>query len=255
MNKNIIKIITGVFIAITLTSCSQMDAYKFLIMGNKTGNWGNDAIDLFGRDEEDNDDWWDVDDEDDDDDDNRRNSSSSSNNNKNSSSSSNNSNNNSSSNNNNNDQNGYTGLNYLFDSASGGCGVYAPSGLADENVVVAPTAKDSNGTTYQVKYDCNNGFCALANLKTITFSDGFERLNVGFGSSINLIKVVLPSSFNRINARILVACSSFKTIEFKGTKSQWEAVDKIESWNYMAPEFTVKCSDGDIIVPVYVEED
>ena len=245
MKKNIIKIVAGVFLATLLTSCSEMDAYKFLIMGNKTGNWGNDTIDLFGRDEDDNDDWLDVDDDEDDDDDDNR--SSSSNNNKNSSS------NNAEGSSNSSD--GYTGLNYLFDSTNNACGVYAPSGLTDENVVVAPTAKDSNGTTYQVKYDCNNGFCALANLKTITFSDGFERLNVGFGSSINLIKVVLPSSFNRINARILVACSSFKTIEFKGTKSQWEAVDKIESWNYMAPEFTVKCSDGDIIVPVYVEED
>ena len=53
MKKNIIKIVAGVFLATLLTSCSEMDAYKFLIMGNKTGNWGNDTIDLFGRDEDD----------------------------------------------------------------------------------------------------------------------------------------------------------------------------------------------------------
>ena len=53
---------------------------------------------------------------------------------------------------------------------------------------------------------------------------------------------------------MFVGCSAFKSIEFKGTKAQWEAIDKLESWNDMAPEFTVKCSDGNIVVPVYEEE-
>ena len=52
---------------------------------------------------------------------------------------------------------------------------------------------------------------------------------------------------------MLVNCQVFKTIEFKGTMSQWNAVEKIEEWNYMAPSFTVKCSDGNI--PVEALED
>lgn len=189
------------------------------------------------------------------------NKSSQNNNNNTNRSSNNNTNNNSNSSNKNNDSTPSgqysTNLNFQYTPGSGVCNVCAVTNALgqEENVVVPPTYTDANGNTYQVEGDYSNGFCTLEKTKTITFSNGFKKLDVGFGSSLKLEKIVLPASLERIKARILVACTSFKTIEYKGTKEQWNAVQKLESWNYMAPEFVVSCSDGNITVPLYVEED
>ena len=244
MRNNIIKIIAGLFIVTSLTGCSQIDAYHFLRMGNKTGYWGNDAINLFGQDEDDEDYWWD-DDEDDDDYYNSR--SSSNNNNANSGKSS-----------NNNGSNDYKegGFSYVYTVGSGECGVYAINsalkGISDIEVPRTYTDKQSN--VYLVKYDCNNGFNALEDVKSITFQDGFEKVKVGFGSCMKLETIVLPSTLTKIDCCMLVNCLSFKAIEFKGTISQWNAVEKLDEWNYLAPSFTVKCSDGNIPVEALADD-
>ncbi len=148
-------------------------------------------------------------------------------------------------------------LSFSFYSGNDECGVYADlsvirsKGITD---IYVPPTYSIGGNTYNVKYDCNNGFNALEGVETVSFSDGFEKVAVGFGSSMQLEKVLLPASLKKITCRMLVNCLAFKAIEFKGTRAQWEAVEKEESWNDMAPEFTVKCSDGNITVPVYVDE-
>ena len=148
-------------------------------------------------------------------------------------------------------------LSYTYYEGKGECGVKCVlSALGSlEEIKVPATYTDDKGNVYTVKYDCDQGFNGLSKVKTVIFSDGFEKVAVGFGSSAMLEKVVLPASLKKIDCRMLVNCRAFKTIDFKGTKAQWEAVNKIESWNDMAPEFTVTCTDGNITVPVYVEEE
>ena len=147
-------------------------------------------------------------------------------------------------------------LSYVYTVGSGECGVYVVASSLDgvTSINVPATFTDRQGNVYIVKYDSNNGFNGLGTVKTVTFSDGFESVKIGFGASYGLEKLVFPASLKKIDCRMLVGCSAFKNIEFKGTKAQWEAIDKLESWNDMAPEFTVKCSDGNIVVPVYEEE-
>ena len=241
MKKGILKIL-GVFFATTLLSStlSACDVdYRFLYVTNKTGNWGDDKVYLFAP-VDDDDDWWDDDWDDD--------GGYSSNNNG-----------GNSNNNNNSNSDGYSTsvLNFMYSPGSGVCGVYASFSAIQnegvENIKVPPTYTDSAGNVYVVQYDCNNGFTVPSIVKTITFSYGFERIDVGFGSSTGLTKIVLPATLLKINCRMLVKCQSFRTIEFKGTKAQWNAIEKIESWNDMAPEFKVSCTDGDITVPVYIE--
>ena len=147
-------------------------------------------------------------------------------------------------------------LSYVYTVGSGECGVYVVASSLDgvTSINVPATFTDRQGNVYIVKYDSNNGFNGLGTVKTVTFFDGFESVKIGFGASYGLEKLVFPASLKKIDCRMLVGCSAFRSIEFKGTKAQWEAIDKLESWNDMAPEFTVKCSDGNIVVPVYEEE-
>lgn len=241
MKNKALNIVTTIFVAGllsgVLSACSLEDNLTFLMLRNKEGEWGEDYYY--------EDDWddWDFDDEGwDDDDDDYYGS---------------NSNNNNGGGTNNGGSKDYKeeGFSYVYTVGSGECGVYAiANGLAGiTDIEVPKTYTDKQNNVYQVKYDCNNGFNALADVKTITFQDGFEKVAVGFGSCIKLEKVVFPASFKKISCCMLVNCQVFKTIEFKGTMSQWNAVEKIEEWNYMAPSFTVKCSDGNI--PVEALED
>ena len=226
MKKNFIKIITGAFIAITLTSCSQTDAYKFLIMGNKTGSWGNDAIDLFGRNDDDDDkDWWDIDDdEDDDDDDDNRN-----------------------------DELTFdedsTKFNHSFaECDSGTVAIQARSETCkDVDLVIPSKYVDSTGAKYQVVRDYGNGFGYLSAQK-ITLPEGFKEIHEGFDQCMYVKRIVLPSTITKFYKEILTSCISLQKIDYAGTKAEWNAITKEERWNYRAPAFDVSCKDGIINV-------
>jgi hypothetical protein len=41
-------------------------------------------------------------------------------------------------------------------------------------------------------------------------------------------------------------CVSLNSIIFKGTKTQWEAIEKGANWNFGVPATVVHCSDGDV---------
>lgn len=152
-----------------------------------------------------------------------------------------------------------TDYNYLkvLDDASGKyvAKIAATRSCKDENILVPPSVKDTEGNELKVISDYNNGFTALENAQTITLPDGFEEIAVGFANCMKLTKVVVPSSVKKIGASILTNCLAFKTLEFKGSKSQWDAIDKNDNWNYYAVEFTVQCSDGNITIPKWVDPD
>ena len=225
MKKNFIKIITGVFIAITLTSCSLDDAYKFLIMGNKTGNWGNDVIDLFGSNDDDDKDWWDVDDDEDEDDDNDNHSDELTF-----------------------DENS-TKFNHSFSECdSGTVAIQARSeACKDVDLVIPSKYVDSAGAKYQVVRDYGNGFGYLPAQK-ITLPEGFKEIHEGFDQCMYVKRIVLPSTITKIYKEILTSCISLQKIDYAGTKAEWNAITKEERWNYRAPAFEVSCKDGIINV-------
>ena len=251
MKNNIIKIIAGLFFIVTLTSCSQSDAYKFLRMGNKTGNWGNDAIDLFGRDEDDNDDWWDVDDDDD------RGSSSNPSGGGKSSSSNNNGGKSSSSNNNGGNSNAdeltfdenSTKFNHSFSGTGAGeVAIQVNSdNCKDDELVIPSTYVDSKGNKYKVTMDYGNGFGYLSAQK-ITLPDGFKEIHEGFDMCMYVKRIYLPSTITKFYKEIFVSCLSLQGISYNGTKAEWNAIEKEERWNYRAPAFDVSCKDGIINV-------
>lgn len=137
--------------------------------------------------------------------------------------------------------------------AAGEVAIYAkPDNCKDDNLIVPSTYVDSKGNRYQVALDCNNGFNALS-ATSITLPDGFKKIVEGFNNCMYLKKIYLPSSIAKIENDVLVNCISLQKIDFKGTKAEWNGIEKGERWNYQTKSFIISCSDGTIEMQSWAE--
>lgn len=90
-------------------------------------------------------------------------------------------------------------------------------------------------------------FANCASLTSITIPDNVESINYrGFSDCKGLKEVVIPNKVKSIAAFAFGGCTSLTTITFKGTKEEWNSIEKDETWNIEVPATTVHCSDGDI---------
>lgn len=239
MKLNIIKVLAGLLIVLPLTSCDQMDAYRFLMMGNKRGEWGNDMIDVFGREDDDDDGWMDGYDGDGDNYSSQNGGNSRS------------SNNTSSSNGGNSGNNELTfdenSTNFGHSFSGTGAGEVAIQVFSDkckdDDLIIPSTYVDAKGNKYQVTMDYGNGFSYLSAQK-ITLPDGFKEIHEGFDQSMYVKTIYLPKTITKLCNEILVSCVSLSKISFAGTKAEWNAITKEERWNAGAPAFDVSCKDG-----------
>ena len=53
----------------------------------------------------------------------------------------------------------------------------------------------------------------------------------------------------KINSTAFFTCSSLRKVIFSGTVAEWNALEKIKTWNRGCPEITVICTDGTVTVP------
>ena len=113
----------------------------------------------------------------------------------------------------------------------------------DDELVIPSTYVDSKGNKYKVTMDYGNGFGYLSAQK-ITLPDGFKEIHEGFDMCMYVKRIYLPKTITKLYNEILTSCVSLTTIDFAGTKAQWNAIEKGERWNYNAPAFDVSCSDG-----------
>ena len=243
MKKNVIKItgpiLTFALLSSFLLACEQKSGFKF-INNNNGAYWGEDFYDYGDYDND-----YDYD----------KYSYSYSYN----YGSSNNGGNNQSSNNNSGDASdsfdeNSTKFGHSFSgTGSGEVAIYAkPDNCTDTNLVVPSTYVDSKGNRYQVALDCNNGFNALS-ATSITLPDGFKKIVEGFDNCFYLKKIYLPKSIESIADDTIVNCLALEKIDFKGTKAEWNTINKGDRWNYQAPAFTVSCSDGFIELQSWAE--
>lgn len=61
-----------------------------------------------------------------------------------------------------------------------------------------------------------------------------------------LLKTVVITSGESIEYRAFYNCNSLTSINFSGTKEQWNAIEKMFCWITKTGDFTVHCIDGDI---------
>ncbi len=67
-----------------------------------------------------------------------------------------------------------------------------------------------------------------------------------FQNFSELKSVTIPDSVTEIGMGAFYNCSSLTNITFKGTKAQWEAIQKGETWITDNDNYTIHCTDGDI---------
>ena len=100
---------------------------------------------------------------------------------------------------------------------------------------------------------------AAANTNTsFTIPNGVTHISKeAFYYAQSLTSVTIPASVTRIEERAFGYCYDITEFIFEGTKAEWENVKKMTDWDKSCGyldyplsgyEYTVKCTDGDIIV-------
>ncbi len=90
-------------------------------------------------------------------------------------------------------------------------------------------------------------FHECVNLSSIKIADGMTTIGEwAFYTCTNLKSITIPSSLTSIDERALYYCTSLEEIHYDGTKEQWNAISKGESWNDRTGAYTIFCTDGEI---------
>ena len=94
----------------------------------------------------------------------------------------------------------------------------------------------------------SSGTFSNSNLTSIVIPNSVTNIEeYAFSHSHNLTNIVIPDSVTNISDGILWYCSSLVNIDFKGTKEQWNAISKGSDWDGYTGNYTVHCTDGDIV--------
>ena len=68
-----------------------------------------------------------------------------------------------------------------------------------------------------------------------------------FAGCDKITSVVIPESVVILDAFAFGECTALTDIYYNGTIEQWEAIYRVENWDASTPEYTVHCSNGDIL--------
>lgn len=111
-----------------------------------------------------------------------------------------------------------------------------------------------DGIIEDISYDSNND--GGGNYYAWGFFNGQYKYGERFVGPVasTILSVTLPSTIKSITG-LFISCSNLETINFEGTKEQWNAIEKPDygitgvgtvKWNYSVPATVVHCSDGDV---------
>lgn len=96
------------------------------------------------------------------------------------------------------------------------------------------------------------GECAFSNCSSLTgieIPNSITSIEYGvFMDCSNLNSVTIPNSVTTIGGAAFCRCPNLTNIIFNGTISQWNAIDKRESWNADVPATKVVCTDGEVAI-------
>ena len=93
-----------------------------------------------------------------------------------------------------------------------------------------------------------NAFTGCWTLTNIVIPNSVTSIGrYAFSGCSSLTSVKLPDNVTSIGNYAFDDCSSLTSIEFGGTKAQWYAIPKGDLWNSDTGNYTVHCTDGDIV--------
>ena len=89
-------------------------------------------------------------------------------------------------------------------------------------------------------YDCSG-------LTSITIPDSVIYIgSLAFYNCRSLTIVTIPDGVINIEKSAFGFCENLKTINYKGSKTQWEFISKGYDWNHNTGSYTIYCTDGTI---------
>lgn len=107
------------------------------------------------------------------------------------------------------------------------------------NLVSATLPEGPTNTGSETFYRCKK-------LTSVNIPDSITRIGTHvFSLCESLEAITIPAGVTRIGYGSFVACSNLYNITFKGTMTQWNAIEKDDVW-YDGPATHVHCSDGDL---------
>ena len=89
----------------------------------------------------------------------------------------------------------------------------------------------------------------IAGCKNSVIPDDGSVTYIGFEAFYNcagLTNITLPNNVTNIGNFAFQNCDGLTTITFKGTKEQWNAIQKGYDWDDGTGEYVIHCTDGDI---------
>ena len=123
-----------------------------------------------------------------------------------------------------------------------GNGVTAISKSAFESCTALTSVTFGNSVTeigYASFYNCSA-------LESITIPDDVTKIDgYAFHCCTSLTGITIPAGVTSIG-RHAFSNSHFSEITFTGTKEQWKAITKGDTWDYYTRYYVVHCTDGDL---------
>ena len=90
-------------------------------------------------------------------------------------------------------------------------------------------------------------FSDCKSLTSVVISDSVTSIEwCLFYRCYSLTSITIPDSVTRIKDSAFCDCGSLTQIYFKGTKEQWNTVNKVSGWNEDTGNYTIYCTDGNI---------
>ena len=102
-----------------------------------------------------------------------------------------------------------------------------------------------------VKSIGSSAFNSCEKLLSVVIGDGISKISNGtFSYCEKLMDITISKKVKSIDAYAFYFCKNLKSINFDGTKSDWESIVTGEYWNDGAPITTINCSDGKVILNI-----
>ena len=94
----------------------------------------------------------------------------------------------------------------------------------------------------------SNVFDSCNSLVNVVLSESLTAISMyAFHQCYALESVTIPITVENIDSCAFGFCSSLKEIKYAGTKAQWNNIVKPVDWDIHADNYTVYCTDGNIV--------
>ena len=90
-----------------------------------------------------------------------------------------------------------------------------------------------------------NAYCNVSDLVAIKLGTNLRKIgNYAFYGCTSLYSIIIPISCTSIGEKAFGECKDLKEILYKGTLTQWNAIEKEKDWDLNTGHYIISCADG-----------